>query len=230
MTDSRMRERERLAFQGDADAQVQVLVERIRKGQLDVANVELAAKLGHEVARKVLPEVSEVKDPITHMCQHGNSVMLTAVLAYILRRVCSEWGARAEFDDFDDVDIGAPHEPGLYIGDLSIEEDLCEMRRLAESPTVALAGAFQARLPSIQDAIEVGEIPVSNAEKKLLLTGMDTVQRCCEIVINGSNDPAAFKELHRSFARFLSATGAGRKAKSLAKQSMLKAAADTLLI
>lgn len=223
MTDSRMRERERLALQGDADAQVQVLVERIRKGELDVANVELAAKLGHEVARKVLPEVSEVKDPITHMCRDGRSTIRLAVLTHTISYICQEWRSRAQKVIYFDDD-----NTHLEISHLSVDVVLNYMEQFVRHPSGSAAERMRAALEVFINDVNYPGTP--HATKNILIKGIDVARRCCDIVYTGSNDPAAFKELHRSFARFLSATGAGRKAKSLAKQSMLKAAADTLLI
>ena len=54
MSDSRLRELERRARQGDRQAGVQLLVERVRVGSLDSKRLELAADLGCEQAHKAL--------------------------------------------------------------------------------------------------------------------------------------------------------------------------------
>ena len=51
--DVRLRELERRASQGDAQAAAQLLQERVRAGRVSIRNVQLAAALGHPVALRV---------------------------------------------------------------------------------------------------------------------------------------------------------------------------------
>ena len=150
MADERARNLERAAAQGDVDAGTKLLLERMRAGELTQGHVELAAILGHSLARVLYPEVERVdwslEEPQLDAILRGAELLDKTLPA----RVAADWAERA-----------LPRWETLYSDDTRLHEAIAAARVFARCPCqqhcLAAAEKVAQTCPSIA-SIRVYEI------------------------------------------------------------------------
>lgn len=104
MTDTRRRQLARSAAQGDLDARVRLLLERVRAGELPLERVRLAAWLGDARALAVVgagsvrPEPEDISAWLLELAGHGSreAVVRALVLSGLALRARAEGGPPEE--------------------------------------------------------------------------------------------------------------------------------------
>ena len=86
MADLKIRRLERAAGAGDPSAQGQLLLERVRAGELPRERVQIAAALGHAAScvalgRAPLPEIPELDDWLHELDHYGREPLIRAAVA-----------------------------------------------------------------------------------------------------------------------------------------------------